>query len=301
MKKRYLKFTIYIVAIIMFLFIMINAASDNYIITGNISSYNARNDITVSLWQNNTETKYKTIISGVSTSKNMRYEDIFVIENISEGIYDIVITKQSHLPYTIKDVVIENDIDMTEYLIKLAAGDVNSSGAINLTDVSDIYDSRRFNKVELNNDGYNIIYDVNGNGAIELSDISIIYDSYNFQKTNITVNYSDIVEYMIIGNNPNDIFVDVKMSSELYVAPKTISIDLTKNIDDIYYDLYELELQFYDEYGEGEDFNKLLNAVGYIKDYIGGYELLYDSQYILSTGDIVTVTISDNSANLIFN
>ena len=163
-------------------------------ITGTVSSYNARNDITVTLWQNGEATEYHTIISGVESSSNKRYENMFTLENIPDGSYDLVITKQCHLPFTIKDIVVNSsDIDISEYILKMAAGDVNDNGAINLTDISDIYNSGRFNKVETNNDGYNIVYDVNGNGAIELSDISIVYDSYNFQKTVVEIDYDRIL------------------------------------------------------------------------------------------------------------
>ena len=155
-------------------------------IRGKVISYNGNNAFTVTLYQAGTENQVQSIpVSGNKQSGQVTQE--FTFNAVAPGTYDLVVTKDCHLTYTIKNMVVgESPIDLTTMTgkaystITLLAGDVNEDGSINATDLNIVWNAANFNKAVA--DVSNQLTDVNGDGAVNATDLNNVWNAANFNK-----------------------------------------------------------------------------------------------------------------------
>ncbi len=163
-------------------------------IVGNITSYNPNNATTIQLMQDG-EVKYTTTIASEEGSGQVTQQ--FTMSEIEEGIYDMVISKEGHLTYTITGInVSSEDIDLTqsekEYSnITLIAGDVNGDGSVTEGDVMMIRYSTNMNRTV--SAAANPAADLNGDGSITEGDVLIVRYRQHINKgtQNCTFGYDE--------------------------------------------------------------------------------------------------------------
>ena len=157
-------------------------------VKGKVASYNGSHDFTVTLYQAGSETMVGTplTVSGNGTVGSTKQE--FTIPNVAPGTYDLVVTKEAHLTYTVKNVVVETtDLDLTALTgkaystITLPCGDINGDGSINEDDVSIIRYANNINKSTAVAD--NKLADINGDGSVNEDDVSIVRYSSHINKS----------------------------------------------------------------------------------------------------------------------
>ena len=164
--------------------------SDSMILMGQITSYNPSIEAEISLVADG-ESVYTTYIlpndgNGSKTSE-------FCFEEIAPGVYDLVVTKGNHLTYTVKDLSVDDDIDLRELSnplisnITLISGDVNSDGCIDLKDVTLLTSSNTYGKSY--DEATTKAADINGDGCFDLKDLTIITSEKNYGKSEVVIEY----------------------------------------------------------------------------------------------------------------
>ena len=158
--------------------------------SGKVVSYNPGNATTIQLIeQGHPEVAYETIIGADSGSGQK--EQSFSFPTVAAGTYDLVVTKDGHLKYTVTGVVVDDAaIDLTTMAgkpyqtITLLAGDVNGDGKINNLDYAVVLNPLNFNKNYTNpSDVDNVLADINGDGKINNLDYALILMPAHFNKT----------------------------------------------------------------------------------------------------------------------
>ena len=153
-------------------------------VSGMVKSYNPGNTTTIQLKQNGEE-KYSTTIA--KTTDSGQVPQNFSFSAVVPGTYDLVVTKDAHLTYTVKNVVVgSTDLDLTKRTekpystITLLCGDINGDGNINVTDLNKVWDAANFNKKV--SAATNKLTDINGDGSVNVTDLNVIWDAANFNK-----------------------------------------------------------------------------------------------------------------------
>ena len=158
-------------------------------VKGKVVSCNGNNDFTVTLYQAGSDTVVGTplTVSGNGTVGSTEQE--FTIPNVAPGTYDLVVTKDAHLKYTVKNVVVETtDIDLTAMTekpfstITLPAGDVNGDGTINSKDLNEIWSPANYLK-STTAAGVDPLADLNGDGTVNSKDLNIVWLAENYLKS----------------------------------------------------------------------------------------------------------------------
>ena len=155
-------------------------------VSGKVVSYNPGNATTVQLIeQGHIEVAYETIIG--ATNGSGQKEQNFSFDAVAAGTYDLVVTKDAHLTYTVKGVVVgDSPLDLTTMTgkayqtITLLCGDINGDGSINEDDVSIIRYANNINKSTADAD--NKLADINGDGSVNEDDVSIVRYSSHINK-----------------------------------------------------------------------------------------------------------------------
>ena len=155
-------------------------------VRGAVKSYNPNNPVTVQLIeQGHTKASYETTI--YPTTDSGQVEQNFSFDAVAKGIYDLVVTKDAHLTYTVKGVVVgDGPLDLTAHsnaaisTITLLCGDINGDGSINEDDVSIIRYANNINKSTADAD--NKLADINGDGSVNEDDVSIVRYSSHINK-----------------------------------------------------------------------------------------------------------------------
>lgn len=158
-------------------------------VKGKVVSCNGNNDFTVTLYKAGSDTVVGTplTVSGNGTVGSTEQE--FTIPNVAPGTYDLVVTKDAHLKYTVKNVVVETtDIDLTAMTekpfstITLPAGDVNGDGTINSKDLNEIWSPANYLK-NVTAVGVDPLADLNGDGTVNSKDLNIVWLAENYLKS----------------------------------------------------------------------------------------------------------------------
>ena len=151
---------------------------------GKVQSYNPKNATTIQLMQGGKE-QYKTTIAKTTGSGQVTQD--FSFNAVAPGTYDLVVTKDAHLTYTVKGVVVgDSPLDLTTMTgksyqtITLLCGDINGDGSINEDDVSIIRYANNINKSTADAD--NKLADINGDGSVNEDDVSIVRYSSHINK-----------------------------------------------------------------------------------------------------------------------
>ncbi len=111
----------------------------------------------------------------------------FIIEDVKVGTYDLVVTKTAHLSYTIKDIKVESSSVELAGEIALIAGDVNSDGCVDLSDVVYLTSSTTYGRAW--DEALNKSADVDGNRCFDLSDLTVITSESAYNKSAVVVEY----------------------------------------------------------------------------------------------------------------
>ncbi len=161
-------------------------------VSGRVKSYNPGNAVTIQLKQG-AEVKYTTTIAAESGSGQVTQD--FSFSTVAAGTYDLVVTKDGHLPYTVTGVVVgSSDLDLTtnskEYIstMTLLAGDINGDGKINEVDVSVIRYGSNINKQT--SEAANKLADVNGDGKVNEADVSTVRYAQHINKSTTDCTYT---------------------------------------------------------------------------------------------------------------
>lgn len=153
-------------------------------ITGQITSYNPANATTIQLKQNG-EVKYTTTIASEEGSGQVAQNFTFLY--VEAATYDMVISKEGHLTYTITGIVVaDGDIDLTksekDYSdIVMIAGDMNGDGYVNSDDLNEVWNAGNYNKSV--GQAANSITDIDGDGYVNANDLNIVWNAVNYNKS----------------------------------------------------------------------------------------------------------------------
>ena len=163
-------------------------------VKGKVASYNGSHDFTVTLYQAGSETMVGTplTVSGSGASGSTKQE--FTIPNVPKGTYDLVVTKDAHLTYTVKNVVVgSTDLDLTTLTgkpystITLLCGDIDGNGFINSTDLGIILKGQNYGKSTAT--AGDKAADLDGNGFINSTDLGIVLQGQHYGKSAVSVNF----------------------------------------------------------------------------------------------------------------
>ena len=161
-------------------------------VTGKVKSYNPNNATIIQLMQGGTE-QYKTTIA--ATTGSGQKEQTFTFPAVAKGTYDLVVTKDGHLKYTVKDVVVgDAAIDLTKHsnsairTITLLCGDINGDGWINSTDLGVVLQGQNYGK-QTTVAGVNKKADLNGDGWVNSTDLGIVLQGQHYGKSAVSVSF----------------------------------------------------------------------------------------------------------------
>ena len=174
---------------------------ETFKITGRVSSYNHNNETVIKLYKAGHAGEESALVkdakiaidTDASAKAGDSVEQVFVINGVANGEYDLVISKTAHLSYTVKGIkVANNDVDLTAHAnaaiqtITLPAGNVTSSGSegealINSDDLNFIWKPQNYLKKASDAD-VEAIADINGDGEINSDDLNIIWKPANYLK-----------------------------------------------------------------------------------------------------------------------
>lgn len=170
------------------------APTTNISVSGTIKSYNPGNATTIQLMQGGKE-KYSTTIA-TDTDSGQKAQN-FSFPAVAKGTYDLVVTKPSHLTYTVKNVVVgSTDLDLTAMegkpyqTITLLCGDIVKNGYIDFADYQELLSPANYGK-KTTDTGVNALADLNGNGYIDFADYQILLSSQHYGKSAVSVNFGE--------------------------------------------------------------------------------------------------------------
>ena len=114
---------------------------------------------------------------------------------MAPGAYDLVVTKDAHLKYTVKNVVVgSTDLDLTTLTgkpystITLLCGDIDGNGFINSTDLGIILKGQNYGKSTAT--AGDKAADLDGNGFINSTDLGIVLQGQHYGKSAVSVSFA---------------------------------------------------------------------------------------------------------------
>ena len=159
-------------------------------VSGRIKSYNPDKSIFIQLYKQYSDDVYTTTIDSDTGSGQAEQE--FRFAGVAPGIYDLVIAKDVHTKFTVKDVAVGNeDLDFTldkrpeVQLMTLRCGDINGDGLINDADLTILWRAGNYNKKAV--EAENSRCDLNGDGLINDADLTILWLAYNYNRGAIII------------------------------------------------------------------------------------------------------------------
>ena len=160
-------------------------AEDGFSISGKIKSYNPNKPITIRLINTEDEFTYEETIKGIGGYGQVEQE--FTIKGVVPGKYDLVIIKDAHTKFTVKNMEVSNDnVDLSEdirpevQLMTLRCGDINGDGLINDADLTLLWRAGNYNRKA--DEAENDWCDLNGDGLINDADLTILWLAYNYNR-----------------------------------------------------------------------------------------------------------------------
>lgn len=161
-------------------------------VSGTVKSYNPNNATTIQLMQGGEE-KYSTTIAADTGSGQK--EQSFSFPAVAKDTYDLVVTKDGHLKYTVTGVVVEDAaIDLTKHsnaaisTITLLCGDIDGNGFINSTDLGIILKGQNYGKSTAT--AGDKAADLDGNGFINSTDLGIVLQGQHYGKSAVSVSFA---------------------------------------------------------------------------------------------------------------
>ena len=160
-------------------------------VTGKVTSYNPNNPTTVELRQGGA-VKYTATIDAATGSGQVTQD--FSFNAVAAGTYDLVVTKDGHLSYTVKGVVVgDSPLDLTTMTgkaystITLIPGDLNNDGSVNTQDYQILTSPSNYGKSA--SLAAVKVADINGDGSINTQDYQILTSPSHYGKSAVSVNF----------------------------------------------------------------------------------------------------------------
>ena len=161
-------------------------------VKGKVVSCNPGDATTIQLMQGGTE-QYKTTIT--ATTGSGQKEQSFSFPTVAKDTYDLVVTKDGHLTYTVKNVAVgDAAIDLAAMAgkpyqtITLLCGDIVKNGYIDFADYQELLSPANYGK-KTTDAGVNALADLNGNGYIDFADYQILLSSQHYGKSAVSVSF----------------------------------------------------------------------------------------------------------------
>lgn len=157
-----------------------------YCVTGVVRGYFTDSQVKISLLRNGAVYKSMTAArSGIY----LETEYAFSLDGIKPGRYDLTVEKKGAFTYTVKNIDVKADTDLSALLgiIPLVVGDLNGDGVIDLNDTALLTDRTTYHRPTA--DAKTAAADLNGDGIIDITDYAILTDgdTFGMQKTDCTV------------------------------------------------------------------------------------------------------------------
>jgi|GEM_PF-3146397 len=154
-------------------------APDRHSISGVISSFNPGMSARIELQRPDGTVVDYTTTQTSTTGSALAVNSYFTFDNVTPGIYSLVVTKPGHLGFTLHNVVVSNSgVDLVSHYrpdireFVLTPGDLNGDGFINSLDVTLLL--QNFGPVTPEN----MHMDMNGDGFINTADRTIIQQNF---------------------------------------------------------------------------------------------------------------------------
>ncbi|MDR1135734.1 MAG: hypothetical protein LBL49_06100 [Clostridiales Family XIII bacterium] len=162
-------------------------------LSGRVKSFNPRKSTTIQLMKDDVEVdRINTEISFGSG----QIEQSFEFQGVSPGTYSLLITKQAHTKFTVKNIIVDSvDVDLTQSelqdirLMSLRSGDINEEGMINDGDLTLLWRKANYDKNIV--DVSNPLGDLNGDGMINDGDLTILWLVSNYNKGAVVIDMTD--------------------------------------------------------------------------------------------------------------
>ena len=158
-------------------------------VSAKIRSYNPKYRITAYLRQDGVDLYEITIAAPGGwgqVDQELRFEGVY------PGSYDLVIVKDLHTTFTVKNLVVgEKDLDLTLSsrpeirLLNLRCGDINGDGLINDADLTILWRLGNYNRRA--DEAENLRCDLNGDGLINDADLTILWLTYNYNRGPVVI------------------------------------------------------------------------------------------------------------------
>lgn len=160
-------------------------------VVGQILSYDCKSSATITLSQNGEAVYELTLDASGKAGLNVRE---FTFKNVEDGVYDLVITADRHLSFTVAGIDVSGEnVDLTQSdkaelsTITLVAGDVNNDGCVDLKDVTLLTSSNTYGKAY--DEAETKSADINGDKCFDLKDLTIIASEKNYGKSPVKIEY----------------------------------------------------------------------------------------------------------------
>lgn len=165
-------------------------------IFGSVQSYDPKKTLEITLYRYDAENgEYedvpfitKRITKTAGTGKTIQDFDLSD-ENLANATYMLVITKDTHLTYTLKNIKVNtSNVDLTKSdnpavaLMRLPCGDIDDDHAIRHRDLDLLNSSAIYNKPVSVADPHSRRADLDGDGYVKLSDRNILLSTDNYGK-----------------------------------------------------------------------------------------------------------------------
>ena len=164
----------------------------NVSVRGKVVSYNPGNATTIQLMRGGKK-MYQTTIAATTGSGQVPQN--FSFPAVAAGTYDLVVTKDAHLSYTVKGVVVgDGPLDLTTMTgkayqtITLLCGDIDGNGFINSTDLGIILKGQNYGKSTAT--AGDKAADLDGNGFINSTDLGIVLQGQHYGKSAVSVSFA---------------------------------------------------------------------------------------------------------------
>ena len=173
----------------------VTVVADGVKVSGQVRSYNPGNSMYVTLYKAGT-TEVVNVNHVGSFSGSGQVTQPFSFKSVPKGTYDLVVTKDAHLTYTVKNVKVEGtDLDLTKLTdkayqtITLLCGDIDGDGWIDFSDYQELLKSTNYGK-QTSAVGVNKIADLDGDTWIDFSDYQILLSSQHYGKSAVSVSFA---------------------------------------------------------------------------------------------------------------
>ncbi len=160
----------------------VGSSADGFSVSGDVKSMNPNNAATAELKKDGV-TVYTTTIAASEGDGEIIQE--FEFTGVAADTYDLVVSKAGHLSATVNGVIVDENVDLSDYAINLIPGDIDNDGYIDGTDVS-------YFVADLGKAAKDALYagsDINGDTFRDGVDVSVL--AFNLLKAATEFDYVD--------------------------------------------------------------------------------------------------------------